>query len=98
MSLSIMGASSTKIPRRAFWATRRRLGIRLRRALILNDRPLSTTELIAFAYPRGARMSRRGMAHNVRRSMLHWGYRQVGRAKTVGRPILWVLGGKSGGN
>ena len=28
MSLSIMGASSTKIPRRAFWATRRRLGIR----------------------------------------------------------------------
>lgn len=72
-------------------ATRpRRLGTRIRRALILNDRPLSTTELIAFAYPRGAGMSRRGMAHNVRRSMLHWGYREVGRADTVGRPILWA--------
>jgi hypothetical protein len=69
---------------------RRRLGIKLRRALILNNRPLSTTELIAFAYPHGAGMSRCAMAHNVRRSMLHWGYRQVGRADTIGHPILWT--------
>ena len=57
--------------------------------MVIAGKPLSTTALMQAAYPHGAQMSRCAIAKNIRRAMVHWGYRVVGRADTVGHPILW---------
>jgi hypothetical protein len=90
-----MAPTLDKNARTPFWATERRLARQIRRALLIAGRPLSTSELRAYCYRQRAGEWQAG---NIRRSMVRFGGVRVGRANGIGRPILWVLGGKSGGN
>src|SRR5215831_7448054 len=67
-----------------FWASPRRLHRQPRRAFIALARPLTTPELVKWAYPELP--PTRWHRWNVRRSLRHFGYEPVGM---IGKTLLW---------
>ena len=66
-----------------------RLMTQARRGLIANNGLATTTQLLGWAYPH---VRKHWHCDELRRSLRQLGARELGRANSTGRPIIWEIG------